>query len=118
MRIQGAFVTEQEIELVTTYCKKQSRPEYRQEILEDKKSQFGFDYDDPMLDEAIRVVVNAGQASVSMLQRRLRLGYSRAARLVDMMEAKGVVGAYEGSKPRSVLWSAEDVDGMFKKEEG
>lgn len=117
MRIQGAFVTEQEIELLTTYCKKQARPEYRQEILEDKKSQFGFDYDDPMLDEAIRIVVNAGQASVSMLQRRLRLGYSRAARLVDMMEAKGVVGAYEGSKPRAVLWTSEDVDGMLDKNE-
>jgi len=118
IRIQGAFVTEQEIELVTTYSKKQARPEYREEILEDKRSQFGFDYDDPILNDAIKVVVNAGQASVSMLQRRLRLGYSRAARLVDMMEAKGIVGAYEGSKPRAVLLSPEEYDELMGKEEG
>jgi len=117
IRVQGALVTEQEIELVTTYCKKQAKPEYRQEILEDKRSQYGFDYDDPMLNEAIRCVVNAGQASVSMLQRRLRLGYSRAARLVDMMEAKGIVGSYEGSKPRAVLISPEELDELMGKED-
>jgi S-DNA-T family DNA segregation ATPase FtsK/SpoIIIE len=116
LRIQGAFVTEQEIELVTTYSKKQAKPEYRGEILADKKSEFGFDYDDPMLSEAIKVVVNAGQASVSMLQRRLRLGYSRAARLVDMMEAKGIVGAYEGSKPRAVLMTTEELDELLENE--
>jgi len=115
VRIQGAFVTEQEIELVTTYCKKQARPDYRQEILEDNRSQYGLDFDDPMLEEAIRIVVNAGQASVSMLQRRLRLGYSRAARLVDMMEAKGIVGAYEGSKPRSVMITPEELNEMINK---
>ncbi|HZD59615.1 MAG TPA: DNA translocase FtsK 4TM domain-containing protein [Anaerolineae bacterium] len=117
VRIQGAFVTEQEIELVTTFGKKQAKPEYRQEILEDKRSQYGYDYDDPMLNDAIKVVVNAGQASVSMLQRRLRLGYSRAARLVDMMEAKGIVGSYEGSKPRAVLISPEELDELMEKEE-
>ena len=117
IRIQGAFVTEQEIELVTTYSKKQAKPEYRQEILEDKRSAFGFDYDDPILNDAIKVVVNAGQASVSMLQRRLRLGYSRAARLVDMMEAKGIVGAYEGSKPRAVLLSAEEFAELMGKDD-
>jgi S-DNA-T family DNA segregation ATPase FtsK/SpoIIIE len=116
-RIQGAFVTEQEIELVTTYSKKQAKPEYRTEILADKRSQYGFDYDDPMLGEAIRVVVNAGQASVSMLQRRLRLGYSRAARLVDMMEAKGIVGAYEGSKPRAVLMTVEELGELTANDE-
>jgi S-DNA-T family DNA segregation ATPase FtsK/SpoIIIE len=117
VRIQGAFVTEQEIELLTTYSKKQAKPEYRGEILEDKRSQYGYDYDDPMLNEAIRVVANAGQASVSMLQRRLRLGYARAARLVDMMEAKGIVGSYEGSKPRAVLISTEELDELLEKEE-
>ncbi|MDI6715781.1 MAG: DNA translocase FtsK, partial [Actinomycetota bacterium] len=117
IRIQGAFLTEQEIELCTSFCKKQAKPEYRQEVLEDRRSQFGFDYDDPLLDEAIRIVVNAGQASVSMLQRRLRLGYSRAARLIDMMEAKGIVGAYEGSKPRAVLLSPEELDELLEKEQ-
>ncbi|MCL6472503.1 MAG: DNA translocase FtsK [Firmicutes bacterium] len=117
LRIQGAFVTEQEIELVTTYCKKQAKPEYRQEIFEDKRSQYGFDYDDPMFDDAVKIVVNAGQASVSMLQRRLRLGYSRAARLIDMMEAKGIVGSYEGSKPRAVLITPEEYDELMAKEE-
>lgn len=117
IRVQGAFVTEQEIELVTSFCKKQAKPEYRQEILEDKRSQYGYDYDDPMLNDAIKIVVTAGQASVSMLQRRLRLGYSRAARLVDMMEAKGIVGSYEGSKPRAVLISLEEYDELMGKEE-
>lgn len=116
VRIQGALVTEQEIDLITSFCKKQAKPEYRREILEDKRSQFGYDYDDPMLDEAIRVVVTAGQASVSMLQRRLRLGYSRAARLVDMMEAKGIVGSYEGSKPRAVLISPEELSELMEKD--
>ncbi len=117
LRIQGAFVTEQEIELITTYCKKQAKPEYRKEIFEDKRSQYGYDYDDPMFDDAVRIVVNAGQASVSMLQRRLRLGYSRAARLIDIMEAKGIVGSYEGSKPRAVLISPEEFDELMAKEE-
>lgn len=109
-RIQGAFVTEQETELVTEYVRKQARPDYRPEILEEAKSQFGIDFDDPLLDDAMSVVVNSGQASVSMLQRRLRVGYSRAARLVDMLEAKGIVGPYEGSKPRAVLLTPEDID--------
>lgn len=117
LRIQGAFVTEQEIELITTYCKKQAKPEYRQEIFEDKRSQYGYDYDDPMFNDAVKIVVNAGQASVSMLQRRLRLGYSRAARLIDIMEAKGIVGSYEGSKPRAVLISPEEFDELVAKEE-
>jgi len=117
VRIQGAFVTEQEIELVTTYCKKQAKPEYRREILADKRSQYGFDFDDPMLNDAIKIVVNAGQASVSMLQRRLRLGYSRAARLIDMMEAKGIVGSYEGNKPRAVMLSLEELDELVGKGE-
>ena len=64
---------------------------------------------DSMLDEAIRVVVEAGQASTSLLQRRLKLGYSRAARIIDQMEERGVVGPYEGSKPRKVLITKEQL---------
>lgn len=115
-RIQGAYVTEQEIEIVTEYVKKQAKPEYRPEIIEDEKGKFGVDFDDPLLDEAMTIVVNSGQASVSMLQRRLRVGYSRAARLVDMLEAKGIVGPYEGSKPRAVLISPDDLDDLRERE--
>ncbi len=115
-RIQGAYVTEQEIELVTEYVRKQAKPEYRPEIVEESKGQFGMEFDDPLLDEAMTIVVNSGQASVSMLQRRLRIGYSRAARLVDMLEAKGIVGPYEGSKPRAVLLTPEDLDDLRERE--
>ena len=69
--------------------------------------------DDPMLEEAIRVVVENGQASTSLLQRRLKLGYARAARIIDEMEQRGIVGPYEGSKPRKVLIS---MDQLMEKE--
>ncbi|MCL5292252.1 MAG: DNA translocase FtsK [Actinobacteria bacterium] len=116
-RVQGGYVSEQEIELVTEYSKKQAKPEYRAEILEEAKSQFDIGFDDPLLDEAMSIVVNSGQASVSMLQRRLRVGYSRAARLVDMLEAKGIVGPHDGSKPRSVLLTIEDLDDMRSRDD-
>ncbi|MHB0976014.1 MAG: FtsK/SpoIIIE family DNA translocase [Candidatus Aquicultorales bacterium] len=109
-RVQGGYVSEPEIEMVTEYCKKQAKPEYRPEIIEEARSEFGIDFDDPLFEEAMSIVVNSGQASVSMLQRRLRVGYSRAARLVDMLEARGIVGPHEGSKPRAVLMTLEDLD--------
>ncbi len=118
MRIQGAFVTEQEVELVTSYIKRQAKPDYKKEILKEKKRAIGpGDFEDELLDAAMDVVVNSGQASISMLQRRLRVGYARAARLIDMMEEKGVVGGYEGSKPRAVLITPAELDAIKETKE-
>lgn len=115
-RIQGAFVTEHEIEQVTEFIKRQRKPDYRDDILAGKKDKFGYDYDDELLGKAMEVVVTTGQASVSMLQRRLRVGYSRAARIMDMLEEKGIVGPHEGAKPRAILIDEEDLRSIVESE--
>ncbi|RJQ54319.1 MAG: DNA translocase FtsK [Actinobacteria bacterium] len=108
-RIQGCMVTEHEIEQVTEFIRRQAKPDYREDILAAKKDKFGYDYDDDLLEKAMEIVVTTGQASVSMLQRRLRVGYSRAARIMDMLEERGVVGPHEGAKPRAILIDEEDL---------
>jgi len=118
VRIQGALISEEEVEAVVEFVKKSGVPEYSDEIIqhmekatEEKKNggseggamdEANSDYDE-LLPAAVEIVLESGQASVSMLQRRLKLGYSRAARLVDQMEELGIVGPFEGSKPRQVL---------------
>ncbi len=109
-RIQGAFVDEDEIEKLTAHWRRQGEPELHEELLEaveseEEESDRG-DYDpdqDELLAEAIRTVVQMDTASTSMLQRRLRVGYTRAGRLIDMLERRGVISGYEGSKARKVL---------------
>ena len=114
-RIQGAFVTEEEIARITGHWAKQGEPEFEAELLEvheEKGVEAEGDYDpdsDDLLDEAIRVVVETETASVSMIQRRLRVGYTRAGRLIDMLERRGVISGYEGSKPRQVLVTQADL---------
>jgi S-DNA-T family DNA segregation ATPase FtsK/SpoIIIE len=114
-RIQGAFVTEEEIARITGHWAKQGEPEFEEELLEvheEKGVEAEGDYDpdsDDLLDEAIRVVVETETASVSMIQRRLRVGYTRAGRLIDMLERRGVISGYEGSKPRQVLVTQADL---------
>ncbi|MGE5282700.1 MAG: DNA translocase FtsK [Chloroflexota bacterium] len=114
-RIQGAFVTEEEIARITGHWAKQGEPEFEEELLEVHEEQgveAEGDYDpdsDDLLDEAIRVVVETETASVSMIQRRLRVGYTRAGRLIDMLERRGVISGYEGSKPRQVLVTQADL---------
>ncbi|MDP6686298.1 MAG: DNA translocase FtsK, partial [Candidatus Omnitrophota bacterium] len=106
IRAQGTLLTDAEIERVTEVIKKQREPIYNEEILERQKSGItgrGAIDKDEFFDEAVKMVLNTGQASVSMLQRRLRLGYTRAARLIDSMEEQGIVGPYRGSKPREIL---------------
>jgi S-DNA-T family DNA segregation ATPase FtsK/SpoIIIE len=114
IRVQGCFITDKEVEAVVNFIKKSQVAAYNENIMEhiervadapshDSSEESG----DQMLPAAIEVVVEAGQASVSLLQRRLKLGYARAARIVDEMEARGIVGTYEGSKPRQVLISRE-----------
>jgi DNA segregation ATPase FtsK/SpoIIIE, S-DNA-T family len=117
-RIQGAYVDEGEIAQITDWWGRQGEPEFHEELLEEVESESesgdegdeGFDPDeDPLLEEAIGLVAGMGTASTSMLQRRLRLGYTRAGRLIDMLERRGVISGYEGSKPRQVLISEADA---------
>jgi S-DNA-T family DNA segregation ATPase FtsK/SpoIIIE len=115
-RVQGAFVTEEEIARITGHWAKQGEPEFEDELLEAREGVGGeagddeFDPDaDDLLDEAIRTVVQTETASVSMIQRRLRVGYTRAGRLIDMLERRGVISGYEGSKPRQVLIGEADL---------
>lgn len=114
LRVQGCYVTDEEISSVVEFVKKTKTIEYDEKVIEEiernaaseSKSDDSGDNEtggDPMIDEAIKCVVEAGQASTSLLQRRLRLGYARAGRLIDEMEQLGVVGPHEGSKPRQVL---------------
>jgi S-DNA-T family DNA segregation ATPase FtsK/SpoIIIE len=114
-RVQGAFISEEEIEKLTEHWRRQGEPEIAEELLEvvekpeDEESD-GLDPDsDDLLGEAISTVVQMGTASTSMLQRRLRVGYTRAGRLIDMMERRGVISGYEGSKARQVLISEADL---------
>ena len=116
-RVQGAFITEEEIARITNHWAKQGEPEFEAELLEtpeevaEEGHEGDFDPDsDDLLDEAIRLVVQTETASVSMIQRRLRVGYTRAGRLIDMLERRGVISGYEGSKPRQVLITQADLN--------
>ncbi len=113
-RIQGAYVTEDEIIKLTDFWRAQGEPEFQDELLdapeEESSERDGLDPDtDDLLGEAISTVVQMGSASTSMLQRRLRVGYTRAGRLIDMMERRNVISGYEGSKARQVLISEADL---------
>jgi S-DNA-T family DNA segregation ATPase FtsK/SpoIIIE len=105
VRLHGPYISEQESARLSSFLRKQGKPVYDETITaEDKKGpeQIEFEKDD-LYDEAARIVVEGGQASISYLQRKLRIGFSRAARLVDMMEAEGLVSQATGGKPREVL---------------
>jgi S-DNA-T family DNA segregation ATPase FtsK/SpoIIIE len=115
-RIQGAFIAEEEIERLTDHWRKQGEPELQEELLEAVEPEESdgpdgdFDPDqDDLLGDAIATVVQMGTASTSMLQRRMRVGYTRAGRLIDMMERRGVISGYEGSKARQVLITEADL---------
>ncbi len=122
-RIQGCFVSDEEVEKVVNYLKSDHRSEYDEQVIEEierqaakeKSAKSGLPEDaveddgDPMLNEAIELVVELGQASTSLLQRKMRLGYARAARVIDQMEDRGIIGPSEGAKPRQVLISKEQL---------
>jgi len=119
-RVQGCFLSGDEIESVVEFIKAQGQAEYSQEILDHLErataEEGGGDMDDdeadPMLGDAIDVVMETGQASASMLQRRLKLGYARAARIIDQMEARGIVGGYDGARPRQIQITKADWQEM------
>jgi len=104
VRVHGAYVSEMEILRVVEFWKKQGRPVYDHSILKAKEETAEAEVDsyDEMYDQAVAVVADSRQASISMLQRRLRVGYNRAARMIEKMEQEGVVGPADGSKPREV----------------
>ena len=116
IRIQGAFVSDSEVEKIVSFLKENGGPTYSEDVLEkieranstDKElDEQDDDETDPFLMEAIDTVVDLGQASASFIQRRFKVGYARAGRIIDQMEARGIISGYEGSKPRQVLVSKE-----------
>jgi DNA segregation ATPase FtsK/SpoIIIE, S-DNA-T family len=121
-RIQGAFVTEDEIARICDHWAKQGEPEFDEELLEAREPEveeggegdFSPDEDD-LLADAARIVVESETASVSMIQRRLRVGYTRAGRLIDMLERRGIISGYEGSKPRQVLVSQAELPRLLDR---
>ena len=117
-RIQGAYIDEAQIEELTTFWAGQGEPALREDLLDEVETEAPAESgdpdscdpdEDPVLADAIRLVVEMDTASTSMLQRRLRLGYTRAGRLIDMLERRGIISGYEGSKPRQVLITAADL---------
>jgi S-DNA-T family DNA segregation ATPase FtsK/SpoIIIE len=119
-RIQGAWISEGETEALVGHLKAQGTPQF--EVLPSSLSLATGDDDsgeseaeDELFENAVRLVVTGGSASTSMLQRRFKIGYTRAARLVDMMEQRGIVGALDGAKPREILITREDADAMFNQ---
>jgi S-DNA-T family DNA segregation ATPase FtsK/SpoIIIE len=116
-RLQGAYVTEEEVALIVEQCRVQREQELDESLLEVHDVQVEADGDDvfdpdedPLLDRAIEIVVQAQTASTSLLQRRLRVGYTRAGRLIDMLERRAIISGYEGSKPRRVLIGEGDLE--------
>ncbi|WAA11253.1 DNA translocase FtsK [Fervidibacillus albus] len=103
IRIQGAFLSDEEVENVVDFVISQQRAQYEEEMIPDEDTEQEMEVDDELYPKAVRLIAEMQTASVSLLQRRFRIGYTRAARLIDEMEKRGVVGPYEGSKPRAVL---------------
>jgi S-DNA-T family DNA segregation ATPase FtsK/SpoIIIE len=116
-RIQGAYIDEDQVATIAEAWRKQGEPDFHEELLEEVAGEDEDEGDedvlhpneDPLLEEAISLVAQMGTASTSMLQRRLRLGYTRAGRLIDMLERRSIISGYEGSKPRQVLITEADV---------
>ncbi len=103
VRIQGAFLSDDEVEEIVEFVIEQQKAQYQEDMIPDDIPETSTEVDDELYEEAVELILEMQTASVSMLQRRFRIGYTRAARLIDEMEARGIVGPYEGSKPRNVL---------------
>ncbi|MBP2240188.1 S-DNA-T family DNA segregation ATPase FtsK/SpoIIIE [Cytobacillus eiseniae] len=103
VRVQGAFLSDDEVEEVVNFVIEQQKAQYQEEMIPDDIPETTAEVEDDLYGEAVELILEMQTASVSMLQRRFRIGYTRAARLIDEMEARGIVGPYEGSKPRAVL---------------
>ena len=120
VRVQGAFVSDEEVEKIVDFVKQNGTANYSEDILETiengnktEKEIAQTDEDDetdPFLMDAIQTVVETGQASTSFIQRRFKVGYARAGRIIDQMEERGVISGFQGSKPREVLMSLEKLN--------
>lgn len=110
IRVQGAFLSDDEVENVVNFVIAQQKAQYQEEMMPKDEEQVTGEVADDLYESAVDLIVEMNTASVSMLQRRFRIGYTRAARLIDEMEARGIVGPYEGSKPREVLISKKAED--------
>ena len=121
MRVQGAWVSDEEVHAIVEYIKQSGEANYDPDMLEHmenavrtdaEKEEVASEYD-PRLPEAIDIVIDMGQASISMLQRRMRIGYAKAGRLIDEMAQRGIVSEADGAKPRQVLITREEAQAMF-----
>jgi S-DNA-T family DNA segregation ATPase FtsK/SpoIIIE len=125
VRVKGAFVTDKEVELIVDFVKNQVRAHYDQEIIENINENVNNDEEnasdtdsDELLDQAIEAVIDCGQASVSFIQRKFKVGYARAGRIIDQMAERNVISGYEGSKPRHVLLTRERWEEMKMSDSG
>lgn len=110
IRVQGAFLSDTEVERVVNHCVEQQKASYQEDMIPDQDPETTTEVEDELFDDAVQLVVEMQSASVSMLQRRFRIGYNRAARLIDAMEDHQIVGPYEGNKPRVVLVSPPESE--------
>jgi S-DNA-T family DNA segregation ATPase FtsK/SpoIIIE len=117
-RVQGAFITEKEVEAVVAYCKAQQQAAYQPGVVAEGRAASEDDDgdEDPLLTQAMEIVVRSGLGSTSMLQSKMKVGFSRARRIMDQLEERGVVGPSEGSKPRDVLMTVEELDQLRDRE--
>jgi len=117
IRVQSAYLSDKDVEAVVNFLKKQAIPEYEEEIFNGSYEEEEADIEDELFPRAVEIVVLTGHASISLLQRRLHIGYARAARLIDTMEKRGIVGGFEGSKPRQVLMTVQQYQQYFAQGE-
>ncbi|KYO65753.1 FtsK/SpoIIIE family DNA translocase [Thermovenabulum gondwanense] len=117
VRVQGAYISEKEIDNVLNFIKNQMKPTYEKNLeeIDGEIEQKNYEELDELFREALKIVFENGQASVSLLQRKLRVGYARAARLIDQLEAQGIISGYDGAKPRQVLINKEQYDKLMNK---
>ena len=116
IRVQGAFISDREVEQLVSFLKKQEQPLYNENVASlEVQEEDPPEEEDKLLPDAVRLFIESGQASISLLQRKFHIGYTRAARLIDQMEQRGFVGPYEGSKPREVLVTIEQYEKHFGK---
>ena len=115
MRIQGAYISDKEVDAIVEFHKEQGNPQYEKELVDIQQLSIEEKTEvvDELLPDAVKLCIEQGHASISLLQRRLRIGYTRAARLMDIMDDKGYVGPYEGSKPREILIDFEQYQEYF-----
>lgn len=118
LRVQGAYISERDIIKIVEYIRQQESPLYQQSFFTEEVTEGNIkeeEKNDPLLPEAVELILQTGHASISLIQRRFRVGYARAARLVDDLERMGVVGKFEGSKPRKVLMNMEQAAVLLKE---